>query len=126
MPIIRFDWLGRQLSRTKAAQGYLGIILLAINAISLVSMAFGIRARYSLIALPALLLLTLLSGYYLDRNGVISSDAIKGIEMQYRYVTIQEMRSFAYFTMIAGILAPDKAQELKNETERFIERWKDV
>ena len=116
-------WLGRQLSRTKAAQGYLGIILLAINAISLVSMAFGIRARYSLAALPALLLITMVLGWYMDRTGLVSNDLVKGMNMQYRFMNTGEYRLFEFWLALVKIMKPDKTEEMELMFKEFSQKW---
>lgn len=121
--IIDCKWIGRQLSRIKAGQLYIMIILTAINALSLISLSFQIKAAWTMIFLPILILVTLLVGYLLDHAGIFSEDSNKSIEMTYRFLTIGERRNFDFLKTMAKAIAPDKADIIDKEYDNYIKRW---
>ena len=122
--VIDSKWIGRQLSRIKAGQLYIMIMLTAINALSLISLSFQIKAGWAMLFLPVLIIATLLLGYMLDHAGIFSEDSNKSIEMTYRILTIGERRNFDFLKTLAKAIAPDKADIIEREYDAYQERWK--
>ena len=128
------QFLGRQLSRVKMGQSYYAILMSTVNAISLISLAFHVDLVVLAILFPALILVALGIGYYMDKYNITVEDALKSSEMVNRFINVgdikgQEFSMFQTEIVLEALQAmqegkPVNVAALREKYDQYLKKWK--
>jgi hypothetical protein len=87
-------YIGKQLSRFKNAMSYLTLAMTAITAFNTTKLIYPlIQLSWFVLALPFIILATILFGFFLDRLNISTHDQRKSNEMTHRFLLTSDIKS---------------------------------
>ncbi len=126
-------FLGRQLSRLKMAQSYYSIITSTVTAVSVLSLAFHIDFLWLIFIFPALILATIVIGYFMDKHDITAEDSLKSNEMANRFlntgdIKMQEFQLLQTNILLEALKTLQQNQtinlgELQKKYEEYAKKW---
>lgn len=123
-----FEFLGRQLGRVKMGQTYYSIILLTMNAISLITIAFHFDLWVLLIIFPLIILITYGIGFLFDKGDINLEDYRKQVEMQSRKLNIADLKFQEFQLVLVGLIIKASKGEVDEDQimakyKEYVKKW---